>query len=97
MFKSWCVLVIKKKLLFVPKKKKYPKKKKLIKKIHGYLWIPLDTSPAGTRIVGTHEDTGQTRVSYLSNEAGMCIILSVPIGAHWHPYLQCVFLQFPAM
>jgi len=43
----------------------------------------MDTSiTAGTRIVGTHEDTGRACVSYLSNEAGTNIILSVPMGTH---------------
>jgi len=41
----------------------------------------MDTSiPAGTRIVGTHEVTGQAaRVSYLSNGAETGTILSVSI------------------
>jgi len=35
----------------------------------------MDTSiPAGTRIVGIHEDTGQTRVLYLSNGAEIDIV-----------------------
>ena len=43
----------------------------------------MDTSiPTGTRIVGTHEDTGRARVSYLSNGAGTGIILFVHMGIH---------------
>jgi len=43
----------------------------------------MDTSiPAGTRIVDTHEGTGWTHVSYLSNGAETGIILSVVMGTH---------------
>jgi len=41
--------------------------------------------PAGARIMGTHEGTGRAQVSYLFNEAGTGIILSVSMGTHWHP------------
>jgi len=37
---------------------------------------------AGTRIVGTHEGTGQTWISCLSNEAGTNIILFVVTSTH---------------
>ena len=41
----------------------------------------MDTSiPAGTRIVGIHENTGRTQVSYLSNGVGTGIIIYVPMG-----------------
>jgi len=43
----------------------------------------METSiPAGTRIVGIHEGTRRTRVSYLSNEAETSIILSLPMGTN---------------
>jgi len=46
-------------------------------------WVPMDTSiPTGIRIVGTHDGTGRTRVSYLSNGAGTGIILFVPMDTH---------------
>jgi len=49
----------------------------------------MDTSIAtDTLIVGTHEGTGQARKWYLSNGADTGILLSVPMGTHWHPYLS---------
>jgi len=59
----------------------------------------MDTSiPAGTCIVGTHKGTRRAHVSYLSNKAWTGIILSVPMGTNWHPYLlsfslACWFLH----
>jgi len=53
-------------------------------------WVHMDSSiSTGIRTVGTHEDTGRTRASYLSNGARTSIILSLPIDIpRWYTPLS---------